>query len=110
MELRRVRCLTSIIFLLCIFATSISIYASTTEEARELDRQCKEARAKKLKPIQESKIKHCVNVQGKSLDYCQRYYATYGWGGKSGYAHRKGLFEDLPVCIAAFEAWKNRER
>ena len=100
--------LTTLILL--IFSCATSVLAITTEEAKKLDGQCKEARAEKLKPIQESKIKYCVNNQGKSLDYCQRYYSTYGWGGKNGYAHRKGLFEDLPVCIEAFNAWKNRDR
>jgi hypothetical protein len=100
------------VIILLVFTWSSSYAESEKERERiqELDNKCQEARAEKLKPLQEEQIENCVSEEGKPRDYCERYYATYGWGGTSGRFRNQRFFDDIPECVAAFEAWKNRER
>ena len=101
-----------IICILLAFTWNYSFAGSDEERARirELDNICKETRAAKLKPLQEKKIEECVSRKGKPRDYCERYYAGYGWGSANGRFRTERFFADIPECVAAFEATKNRER
>ena len=80
------------------------------ERIKELDRQCTEARAAKLKPLQDAMVEKCVKEDEKPRDYCERFYSDYGWGSAAGGFRNPRFFEDIPECEAAFEARKNRER
>jgi hypothetical protein len=76
------------------------------ERVRELDRRCIEERTEALKPLQAQKIEECI-AKGKDPAYCERFYKNYGWGPISlGGVRAERFFDDLPVCIEAFEARK----
>ena len=99
-----------------LFVTSIT-YANSSQDKEDarlkhLDNICNEARIELLKPVIASKVEDCVNKKNKDRDYCERYYSDYGWGNVTGYGrHRNArLFDQIPECIEAFDARKNRNR
>jgi hypothetical protein len=70
----------------------------------ELDRQCYDARQKKLEPEREQLIQQCIK-DGSNPDYCERYWRDYGDGGTTLYGNRrKGKYFDLPICQQAEQA------
>lgn len=89
------------------FITNIAFASSSNY--RELEEICKKTRTEKLKVVQAKKIEECVNIKNKEREYCERYYRDYGWGNKTGKFSRSiSLFEEIPECIDAFNARKNR--
>jgi hypothetical protein len=76
----------------------------------ELDRQCYEARMKKLEPEREQLIQQCIK-DGSNADYCKRYWRDYGEGGATLYGNRRrGKYFDLPICQQAEQARLARDR
>ena len=106
----------SFITALIIFIGTTVTYAGTSkdrEDARikELDDICTQTRTELLKPVIASKVENCVNNKNKERAYCERYYKDYGWGNITYGGHRNvGLFDQIPECIEAFKARKNRKR
>jgi len=102
------------IMLMIITSTfSTNALSSDDESARikELDDICLQVRTEKLKVVQEKKINTCINVDKKDEDYCRRYFKDYGWGSKTAAGTRnRRLFSQIPECIEAFDARKNRKR
>ena len=70
---------------------------------RELDAQCQQAREEKIKPLREEKIEQCTTVDGQPRDWCERYFRNYGFDGTPR------LVLDLPICVQANEAMKNKD-
>ncbi|HEX7116405.1 MAG TPA: hypothetical protein VF193_14870 [Steroidobacter sp.] len=75
------------------------------ETVKALEAKCEEAREAKIKPLRDAEIQKCIVEQRKDPDYCRRYWRDYGAAvrlpdGKI----RPRLFDDLPECVAAFEA------
>jgi len=76
----------------------------------QLEALCRKEREKRLAPQRGKLIQNCVKNQGKSRDYCERYYADYGDAKRIGPGQmRPALYMDLPECVAAREA-KDGER
>jgi len=71
----------------------------------DLDRQCEAAREKKLAPLRAKKIEACVYQDKRPRAECEDEFANYGntHARTSGGATR-GLFYDLPECVAAAAA------
>lgn len=95
--------------------TTVTAYASSSEDERErikeLDEICIQVRSEKIKEAQKEKIELCVNVDNLERAYCERYFKGYGWGSKTASGNRNvRLFDQIPECIEAFNARKNRER
>lgn len=83
----------------------------------DLDKKCEAARAVRIRAVQQQKIEECVNAppeprtERMSRAQCERYWNDYGWssgGERLGTYNR--LFEEIPECLAAFEAWQSHQR
>ena len=70
------------------------------------DARCEEARTIKLAPIREQLVHECVKEGHRSLSVCQNEMRFYGesYRGPRG-AFIKGMFYDLPECVAAEREW-----
>ena len=74
------------------------------KDIASLKAACEAAREQKLAPEREALIKECVE-KGKEEEYCLRYYADYGAGGRTAAGgHRAPLYFDLPECQALDKA------
>ncbi len=74
----------------------------STLDLAELDRRCEAEREAKIAPLREAEIENCINEQGKDPEYCNRFFADYGAGGRTIFGTlRPRMFHDLPVCLEA---------
>ena len=83
------------------------------ERLRQMDRKCEEVRAAKLAPIREQLADKCEQEErylGNRKRDCALEVSTFGntFSGARGAAIR-GMYYDLPECVAAAEAWKKWE-
>jgi hypothetical protein len=83
------------------------------EQLRQMDAKCEEARAAKLAPIRQQLTRRCEQEQrylGNQKRDCALEMSTYGntFSGARGAAIR-GMYYDLPECVAAAEGWKKWE-
>ena len=77
----------------------------------DLDRRCEEAREKEIAPLRETEIAKCKEDKRNEADWCERFNADYGDGGRtvSG-AIRPRMFDDLPECVDAQQERHRRGR
>ncbi|HZV98746.1 MAG TPA: hypothetical protein VFF74_07120 [Methylophilaceae bacterium] len=78
-----------------------------------LDSRCEEARAIALAPIRAQLVEKCVNEERRPRGECQVEISDYGNGFRSqstGGGTINRLFDDLPACVLAKEAWLRREQ
>ena len=78
-----------------------------------MDQQCENARAAKLAPVREQLARKCEQEErylGNKKRDCALEVSTYGdtFSGARG-ASIRGMYYDLPECVAASEAWKKWE-
>jgi hypothetical protein len=103
-----------IVPLLCGLACTAWAAADPDEEKlRQMDQKCEEARAAKLAPVREQLARQCEQEErylGNQKRDCALEVSTYGdtFSGARGAAIR-GMYYDLPECVAASEAWKKWE-
>jgi hypothetical protein len=66
----------------------------------ELGRRCDVAREKVIAPMREAEIASCKEQKRNDPDWCERFNADYGEGGRtvSG-SIRPRMFDDLPECV-----------
>ena len=105
--------ITILIIMLGISVTyARSSHDEEDDRIKRLDAICIQTRTEMLKPIIASKVEDCVNNKNKERAYCERYYKDYGWGNMTGYGTRRNaqFFDQIPECIEAFNARKNRKR
>lgn len=101
-------------FILCGMACAAWAAADLDQEQlRQMDRKCEEARSAKLAPIRAELARKCEQEQrylGNQKRDCALEVSTYGntFTGPRGAAIR-GMYYDLPECVAAAEAWKKWE-
>ena len=104
--------ITALILFMGITVTYAGI-SKDEEDARikELDEICIQTRAELLKPVITAKVEDCVNNKNKERAYCERFFKDYGWGGMTGNGTSRNtrFFDQIPECIEAFEARKNRK-
>lgn len=75
------------------------------ESVKALEVKCEEAREARIKPLREAEIQNCIVEQRKDPGYCRRYWRDYGAAVRlPNGKFRPRLFDDLPECVAAFEA------
>lgn len=77
----------------------------------ELDRRCDDAREDKIAPLREAEIAKCKANRRNDPEWCERFNADYGEGGRteSG-AIRPRMFDDLPECVDALRERNRRAR
>lgn len=76
------------------------------EQVRELEQKCEAAREAKLKPLREAEIARCKTEKPEDPGYCERFYRDFGDSIKTAAGVRPRMFNDLPECVAAFNARK----
>jgi hypothetical protein len=92
---------------LILLTPSISVIADQTGDVEALEAQCEQQREARIKPLRDMEIAKCKADSDNDPGYCERYWKDYGNAmrkTKGGVIPR--MFDDLPVCIAAFEARK----
>jgi len=101
--------------LLCSVACTTWATADLDEvqQLREMDKKCEQARAAKLAPLRQQLARKCEQEErylGNRKRDCELEVSTYGdtFNGPRGAAIR-GMYYDLPECVAASEAWKKWE-
>ena len=100
--------------LVCGIASAALAAADPSEDQlRQMDQKCEQARAAKLAPIREQMARQCEQEErylGNQKRDCALEVSTYGdtFSGARGAAIR-GMYYDLPECVAAAEAWKKWE-
>ena len=83
------------------------------EQLRRMDQQCEDARAAKLAPVRAELARKCEQEErylGNKKRDCALEVSTYGdtFVGARGAAIR-GMYYDVPECVAATAAWKKWE-
>ena len=81
--------------------------ADPLSDVEALDAQCEQEREARIKPLREMEIEKCKADPNNDPAYCERYWKDYGnavRGINGGMIPR--MFDDLPVCQAAFKARK----
>lgn len=77
----------------------------------ELDRRCDAARQEKIAPLREAEIAGCKADRRNDPDWCERFYADYGEGGRTQSGTiRPRMFDDLPECVDALRERNRRRR
>ncbi len=76
-----------------------------------LDRRCEDAREKKIAPLREAEIASCKQEKRTDPEWCERFHADYGEGGRTRYGSiRPRMFDDLPECVDALQERNRRGR
>jgi len=82
-------------------------FADQASDVTALESRCEAEREAKIKPLRDAEIAKCKADQSNDPGYCERYWKDYGSarrGATGGTIPR--MFDDLPVCVAAFKARK----
>lgn len=70
-----------------------------------MEQRCEQAREAKIKPLREAEIARCKAQPRNDPAYCERYWSDYGNAVRlPNGAVRPRLFDDLPECVAAYQA------
>jgi hypothetical protein len=84
---------------------SITAYADKAADVAALEAQCEQEREARIKPLREMEIARCKADTHNDPAYCERYWKDYGNAvRRPDGTMTPRLFDDLPVCVAAFEA------
>lgn len=83
------------------------------EQLHRMDQKCEDARKAKLAPVRQEMAAKCEQEErylGNKKRDCALEVSTYGdtFSGARGAAIR-GMYYDLPECVAATDAWKKWE-
>jgi hypothetical protein len=94
-----------------LLGSPVAVLADQASEVAALEAQCEEAREAKIKPLRDAEIARCKEDTHNAPGYCERYWSGYGNAvrGANG-ATIPRMFDDLPICVAAFEARKALKR
>jgi hypothetical protein len=81
------------------------------KHAQAMDKACESARAELLAPLRERMAKECVQERRdlpNAEQACSAWYSTYGNNSANAAgAVRRGMFYNLPACVAAEQAWQD---
>lgn len=82
-------------------------FANQLSDVEELEAQCEQEREARIKPLRDMEIEKCKEDKNNDPAYCERFWKDYGNStrvARGGMTPR--MFDDLPVCQAAFQARK----
>lgn len=88
-------------------APSALVFADQLQRVEALEAQCEQEREAKIKPLRDMEIEKCKADKNNDPAYCERFWKDYGNPtriARGGMTPR--MFDDLPVCQAAFAARK----
>jgi hypothetical protein len=84
------------------------VIADRASDVAALEARCESEREAKIKPLREMEIAKCKQKEERNdPQYCENFWRDYG----NAVRNRNGamtprMFDDLPVCVAAFKARK----
>ena len=92
---------------LILLSPPLVVLADQTSDVVALEAQCEQEREARIRPLREMEIEKCQADARNDADYCVRYWKDYGNAMRTTKgAMTPRMFDDLPVCIAAFKARK----
>ena len=72
-----------------------------------MEAQCEQEREVRIKPLRDMEIAKCKADSHNDAAYCERYWKDYGNRVRTpNGTMTPRMFDDLPICVAAFEARK----
>jgi hypothetical protein len=84
-----------------------AMWADQRSDVEALESQCEQQREAMIKPLRDIEIEKCKTIAHNDADYCVRYWKDYGNAVRLANGNMSGrMFDDLPVCVQAFEARK----
>jgi hypothetical protein len=83
---------------------SLTLSIAFARSQAELDQACEAARAEKLAPLRQQKIKECKADSKNDPKWCEQYWSDYGDGGKNGPHVIQRMYDNLPECVKAEKA------
>lgn len=107
--LQRARRLRSLAVVLVSLLAPVSAWADRAAEVAALEARCEQEREAKIKPLRDKEIANCL-ANRSDKDYCNTFWKDYGNAVRlpnGGMVPR--MFDDLPSCVAAFEARREYE-
>ena len=101
----------SIAVALLVLGASVPVSADKASDVKALQAQCDADREAKIKPLRDAEIAKCKADAHNDPAFCERFWSSYG----AGIRHLNGtmnqpMFQDLPSCVAAYEALKALKR
>jgi hypothetical protein len=88
-------------------ADGVADYAQRQAAVVALEAKCEAEREERIKPLRDMEIAKCNATPQNEPGYCERYWKDYGNPVRiSNGGMTPRMFDDLPVCVAAFKARK----
>jgi hypothetical protein len=92
------------LFLLSLPAAAV---ADQLSDVVAMEAQCEHEREVRIKPLRDMEIAKCKADSHNDAAYCDRYWKDYGNRVRTpNGTMTPRMFDDLPICLAAFEARK----
>ena len=91
------------LLLLTPWATAL---ADQISDVQALEAQCEQQREAMINPLRDREIAKCKTDGRNDPGYCERFWKDYGNAVRTARGMTPRMFDDLPVCVAAFEARK----
>jgi hypothetical protein len=86
-------------------------FADKASEVAALEAQCEAERETRIKPLRDAEIATCKTDSHNDPGYCERFWSSYGNAvRRPNGSLSPRLYDDLPSCVAAFEARKALKR
>jgi hypothetical protein len=88
---------------------STNAFADRARDIATMEARCEQERQARIKPLRDQEIAKCKAARNEA-SYCETFWRDYGNAVRNstgGMTPR--LFDDLPICVAAFEARKEFE-
>ena len=83
------------------------VVADQVSDVVALEAQCEQEREVRIAPLREMEIAKCKADSHNDAAYCERYWKDYGNRIRTpNGTMTPRMFDDLPICVAAFEARK----
>ena len=86
---------------------ALALNADSLDEAKvaALEARCEAAREERLKPLRDAEIAKCKADKRNDPEYCERFWSDYGDAVRLPNGRMQPrMFDDLPECVAAYEA------
>jgi hypothetical protein len=96
-----------IVAALLLLSFPATVAAEPLSDVAALEAQCEHEREARIKPLRDMEIAKCKADSQNDAAYCGRYWKDYGNRVRTpNGTMTPRMFDDLPVCVAAFEARK----
>jgi hypothetical protein len=97
----------SVLSALLLLGLPAVVVADQVSDVVALEAQCEQEREVRIKPLREMEIAKCKADSHNDAAYCERYWKDYGNRIRTpNGTMTPRMFDDLPICVAAFEARK----